>query len=72
VVVERVQINYTDMPNVEQPSFNEASVGKTYTANISITLTEIDKALRSEDGEIPHRNIYVFKLNEVLSLVEDE
>lgn len=70
-IVERVEINYSDMPSVETPSFSETDVGKSYIAELKISLTEIDRALRSEEGEQPHRNIYVFKLNEVTSIVED-
>ena len=70
-IVERVEINYANMPEVETSSFAEADVGKSYVANLKVSLTEIDRALRSEEGETPHRNTYVFSLDEVTSLVED-
>jgi len=70
-IVERVEINYNDMPTVETPSFAEVDVGKSYVAELKVSLTQIDRALRSEEGETPHRNTYVFNLDEVTSIVED-
>ncbi len=71
MIVERVEINYSDMPNVEAPTFSESDVGKSYEADLKLSLVQIDRALRSEEGETPHRNTYVFKINEVKSIVED-
>ena len=71
MIVERVEINYSDMPSAETPSFSESDVGKSYVADLKVSLIQIDRALRSEEGETPHRNTYVFSLDEVTSLVED-
>ena len=70
-LVERVEINFVDMPIVQTPTFSESDVGKTFVAHLNITMTEIERVLKSEDGETPFKNVYLFKINDVTSLAEE-